>query len=94
MAKKAKIEIDPDNPIWTKRDFQRAMHFPNGATLWEAADALRKARGPQIAPKKIAISIRLEPEIVAHFKAGGAGWQGRMEAVLLRATKRGARSRA
>ncbi len=88
MAKKVKIESDPDNPIWTKRDFQRAVHFPKGTNIWDAAEALRKARGPQRAPKKIAISIRLEPEIVNHFKASGAGWQGRMEAVLRKALPR------
>ena len=81
MAKKSKIKTDRDNPIWTKRDFARALPV-SGLTLVEAAQALRKARGPQKAPKKIAISIRLEPKIVAYFKKGGAGWQGRMEAAL------------
>ena len=82
MPKINKIENDPDNPIWTKRDFGRAMHFPKGATLAEAAEALRKARGRQKAPKKMAISIRLEPEIAEHFKKDGAGWQKRMETAL------------
>ena len=81
MLKKAKITTDPDNPIWTKRDFERALPV-SGLTLVEVAQALRKARGKQRMPKKIAISIRLEPKIVAHFKKGGAGWQGRMEAAL------------
>ena len=84
MPKQTKTVIDPENPIWTKRDFARAMHFPKGATLDEAVAALRKARGLQKAPKKVAISIRLEPQIVAHFKKGGAGWQGRMEKALLK----------
>ena len=81
MSKANKIEVDPDNPIWTKRDFERALPV-HGMTLTEAAQALRKARGQQKAATKIAISIRLEPEIVAHFKKDGAGWQKRMEAVL------------
>ena len=81
MPKATKIEIDPDIPIWTKRDFELALPV-SGLTLVEAAQALRKARGPQKAAKKVAISIRLEPKIVAHFKKGGAGWQGRMEAAL------------
>ena len=85
MSKIDKIENDPDNPIWTKRDFARATHFPNGATLDEAVAALRNARGPQKVAKKLAISIRLKPEIVAHFKKGGAGWQKRMEEVLAKA---------
>ncbi len=83
MSKTTKPEIDPDNPIWTKRDFERALPV-SGMTLAEAAQALRKARGPQKAPKKIAISIRLEPQIVAHFKKGGAGWQQRIEAALMK----------
>ena len=91
MSKKSKVETDPDNPIWTKRDFERAMHFPEGTNIFDAAAALRKPRGPQTAPKKVAISIRLQPDIVAHFKKGGAGWQGRMEEILLKATKRGSR---
>ena len=81
MSKATKRVIDRDNPIWTKRDFERALPVA-GLTLVDAARALRKARGPQKAPKKIAISIRLEPKIVAHFKKGGAGWQGRMEVAL------------
>ena len=88
MPKVKKIPIDRDNPVWTKRDFERGMHFPGGVSLDEAVAAFRKARGPQRAPKKIAISIRLEPEIVKHFKASGAGWQGRMEAVLRKAVPR------
>ena len=80
---KAKKSIDPDNPIWTKRDFDRSLNV-EGLQLSEVATALRKARGPQKAPKKVAISIRLEPQIVAHFKKGGAGWQKRMEAALLK----------
>jgi uncharacterized protein (DUF4415 family) len=91
MSKTTKDSTDPDNPIWTKRDFQRAMHFPKGTTLEDAVTAFRKARGPQKAPKKVAISIRLQPDIIAHFKKGGAGWQGRMEEVLQKAAKRGSR---
>ncbi len=84
MPKTNKNAVDPDNPIWTKKDFARAMHFPKGATLDEAVAALRKARGRQVAPKKIAISIRLEPQILAHFKKDGAGWQKRIEEALLK----------
>lgn len=80
---KTKTVIDPDNPIWTKRDFERSLNV-EGLSLSEATAALRKARGRQRAPKKVAISIRLEPQIVAHFKKDGAGWQKRIEAALLK----------
>jgi len=28
------------------------------------------------------VNLRLDPAIVAHFKAGGSGWQTRINAVL------------
>jgi uncharacterized protein (DUF4415 family) len=39
-------------------------------------------RGPQRAPTKTRVSIRLSPEVVSAFKAGGPGWQSRIDAVL------------
>jgi uncharacterized protein (DUF4415 family) len=54
-------------------------------------DAVRKAlgarrkpgqRGPQVAPTKQLVSVRYSPEVLAFFKAGGAGWQSRMDDAL------------
>lgn len=39
-------------------------------------------RGPQKAPKKVPLSIRLSPDVVAHFKSTGPGWQQRMDHAL------------
>jgi uncharacterized protein (DUF4415 family) len=39
-------------------------------------------RGPQKAPVKERITIRLSAEVVAQFRATGAGWQGRVDAAL------------
>lgn len=39
-------------------------------------------RGPQRAPLKERITIRLSPEVVRRFKSTGAGWQTRMDAAL------------
>ena len=74
-----------DNPEWTKADFENAVHV-DGVSIAEAVKALRRGRGPQKEPKKVAISIRLNPDIVKHFKSGGVGWQGRMEKVLEKAS--------
>ena len=41
-----------------------------------------KARGPQKAPTKQATTIRLSPDVMAAFKATGAGWQTRIDAAL------------
>jgi len=47
--------------------------------------SLRKkvgVRGPQKAPTKERITIRLSPEVVQRFRATGDGWQTRVDAAL------------
>lgn len=44
---------------------------------------LRTLRGrPKSPHKKLLISVRYSPEVVAYFKATGEGWQSRMDGVL------------
>lgn len=46
-------------------------------------DALAKRRrGPQKAPTKVAVSIRLSRDVLAAFKAKGPGWQSRIDDAL------------
>ncbi|WP_396438683.1 BrnA antitoxin family protein [Limnohabitans sp.] len=42
----------------------------------------RAHRGPQKAPVKQATTIRLSPDVMAAFKATGAGWQTRIDNAL------------
>ncbi len=49
----------------------------------------RGKRGPQKAPTKKLVSLRLSPEVIEHFKADGPGWQTRIERTLLESIKRG-----
>ena len=42
----------------------------------------KRVRGPQKAPTKVPVSIRLNPEVVEYFKATGTGWQSRIGTVL------------
>lgn len=42
----------------------------------------RRVRGPQKAPTKEPVAIRLSPEVVTYFKATGKGWQARMDEAL------------
>ena len=39
-------------------------------------------RGPGRKAKKILLSVRYSPEVVAYFKATGEGWQARMDDAL------------
>ena len=40
-------------------------------------------RGPQQAPTKQLVSVRFSPEVLDYFKSTGAGWQTRMNDVLM-----------
>ena len=44
--------------------------------------AIRRARGPGKKPSKEQVAIRLDPDVLGAFRAGGRGWQTRMNAAL------------
>jgi uncharacterized protein (DUF4415 family) len=54
------------------------------ASIW----GFRRGRGPQVAPTKAQISIRLSREAVEAFRATGDGWQTRIAAAVERAARR------
>jgi uncharacterized protein (DUF4415 family) len=83
--------IDEENPEWTEGDFARAR--PAREVLPRALyDALTKKRpgqrGPQKAPTKVAVTLRVDRDVLQRFKAKGPGWQTRMNEALGRAAKR------
>jgi uncharacterized protein (DUF4415 family) len=44
--------------------------------------AKRRGRGPNRAPTKERVTLRLSPEVVRFFKDSGAGWQTRVDGAL------------
>lgn len=55
---------------------------------------LRSLRGrPKSENKKLLISVRYSPEVVAYFKSTGEGWQSLMDSVLRKYVARHSRSR-
>jgi Uncharacterized protein conserved in bacteria len=80
-AKYTQADMDAvsDNPEWTKDDFAKAIPF---AQAFPDLASKMKIRGPQKAPKKISTTIRLSPDVVEHFRAGGPGWQSRINDAL------------
>lgn len=73
--------FDDDNPEWTEEDFAKAR--PAEEILPPEALALfKKRRGPQKAPTKQLVSLRLSPDVLERFKASGPGWQTRIDGVL------------
>ena len=45
-------------------------------------------RGPQKAPKKVPVSIRLSADVVERYRATGKGWQALIDQDLRKALKR------
>jgi uncharacterized protein (DUF4415 family) len=83
---------DPHTPTdeqWAQAKPFREM-FPEAAA--KIAETLKQARGPQRAPTKEMISLRVDRDVLAAYRASGPGWQGRMNAALRAAApKRAAR---
>jgi uncharacterized protein (DUF4415 family) len=72
--------VSRDNPEWTDADFARAK--PLAAVLPEMAAEARKVGRPRSEHPKVAISLRLDPDVVEAYKATGRGWQVQINKVL------------
>jgi uncharacterized protein (DUF4415 family) len=74
-----------DNPEWTKQDFAKARPFAEA--LPDLAASIRRGRGPNKAPTKKLVTIRLSGSVIEKYKSGGRGWQSRIDADLKRINK-------
>lgn len=62
----ADIVIDDDAPAWTPEMFARAVVM----------------KGLKPVPKKALLSLRIDEDVIAWFRAQGAGYQTQMNALL------------
>ena len=76
MSKRSKSSgPDSENPEWTAERIKNAMRFSDLPLDIQKALAPNKTRGPQKAPTKSLISIRLSPDVLEALRAKGRGWQ-------------------
>ncbi len=47
-----------------------------------------RRRGPNKRPRKVLLSLRLDPEVLERYRATGDGWQALINADLTEASKR------
>jgi uncharacterized protein (DUF4415 family) len=91
MSRKLKEPVfDHDNPEWTEEDFAAATRFKGSIKAKDLTPEILARvgrRGPQKAPTKVAVSIRLSPDVLSHFKAKGPGWQSRIDEALRKIAK-------
>ena len=71
-----------DIPELTDEDFARGVSHRGGKPLPHGPRGRPKSRNP-----KRPVSIRLDPEVLAHFRRSGRGWQSRINAALRKVAK-------
>ena len=75
---------DAESPEIT--DEQIAQARPFAEAFPDLFESIKRGRGrPPLEKPLQQISIRLDPDVIAKFKATGKGWQGRVNEVLKRA---------
>jgi uncharacterized protein (DUF4415 family) len=73
-------QLDPDDaPELTEEFFARADVY--------RGNKLIRAGRPRSKNPKLALKLRIDPDVVEHFRATGPGWQTRINDTLRRAAK-------
>jgi uncharacterized protein (DUF4415 family) len=76
--------VDPDDaPELTDEWFDTADYY-------EGDKLVRRGRPKSDAPKR-ATSLRLDPDVLDHYRATGPGWQSRINQALRKAARLGKR---
>ncbi|HEX6323433.1 MAG TPA: BrnA antitoxin family protein [Vicinamibacterales bacterium] len=81
--KKRYGQPDDENPEWTLEMFRQAR--PLAEVLPEVAEQMRRyqgQRGPQKAPTKQLVSLRIDRDVADALRASGRGWQTRANDAL------------
>ena len=69
--------IDADSPRTKVADWEGAVLKQGGVEVGRA-----RTRGPNTQPLKEQVAVRYSPDVLAAFRATGAGWQTRMNDAL------------
>lgn len=88
MSEKSTISTGPDDagfdrddpPRFTREMAERGRHMLGDKVIREARP---RGRPPKAAgERKEKVTLRLSPDVLAHFRAKGAGWQTRIDEAL------------
>ena len=77
---KADWDAVSDTLAATAGELKAAQPFE--AAFPELAESARRMRGPQKAPVKTRVTLRIDSATLEAFKATGKGWQTRIDAAL------------
>lgn len=83
----APVAFDPKVDPYDPNDARAVAAFWRGAKIRRPGQ-----RGPQKSPTKEQVTLRLDREVLAHFRDGGPGWQTRIDDTLKKLLASGKRS--
>lgn len=88
MKKPDPYMTDEENPELTTEQIARMR--PAAEVLGQAfVDAQMRGRGrPKAERTKTRVTLRLDPDVLAHFRATGPGWSSRINETLRRELRR------
>jgi uncharacterized protein (DUF4415 family) len=66
---------------------QITQEWVDSANLYHGKKLARRGR-PPAEVRKVSTTLRLSPEVLEHFRAGGPGWQTRIDQALKRVVAR------
>jgi len=78
----AAAESDPDNPPLTEEFWKRARPAHEKHPDWVRKSLERRRGRPKLESPKRQVTLRLDADVLDHFKAGGSGWQTEINGVL------------
>lgn len=81
MNNKPLTDADGEVRELTTDDFKKFK--PASEVMPNDVKAFKRARGrPPSSNPKVSVTLRLDAEIIKHFKADGKGWQSRLNSTL------------
>ena len=79
-----------DAYVNTQRDYDEIpelSHEDFARGVWHIGGKPVPRGRPKAAARKQAVSIRLDPDVLAHYRRNGPGWQSRINETLRKAAK-------
>lgn len=78
--------VDPDDaPELPPHFFTDAEISEGGVVIRPATGTLKRGGRPKAENPKVSLNLRLDPDVIDHFRATGPGWQSRINASLRKA---------
>src|SRR5947209_2165360 len=86
LAKVDAHKITPEEyaemPEWTDDQIERSEFAIGGQVVRPANGTLAKRGRPRSEASKQSVHLRLSPDVLAHFRKTGRGWQTRIDQAL------------